>query len=338
MADRTTLEDWLEGQIAGHEGGRPLSDLVIELSAAVRSVSAMTRKGELILNAGTGGTLRETLEDGANQVLRTAAQNAPVAHFASEDLDDVLVLDGDAPLALAVDPLDAASGLDANVSTGTIFSIYPKGADPMASFLRPGREQYAAGFAMYGPRTLLVLTLGRGTAVFTLDPDTAAFILTEPALRTPEDADAFAINAANYRHWEPPVRAYIDDCIEGAEGPRRKNFNMRWVASLVSETARILVQGGLFLYPRDDRPGHQEGTLRRVFDAVPIAFIAEQCGGAATNGNGRILDTVPDSLHARAPLVFGSRSKVERLQRYHEDPDFVSTEAPLFGVRGLFRG
>jgi len=338
MADRTTLEHWLEGQIAGHAGGRPLSDVVLDLAGAIRAISVMTRKGDLVERPTPDTALRDVLEDAANQIMRTAARSAPVAHFASEDLPDVLVLDEDAPLALAVDPLDAASGLDANVSTGTIFSIYPKGADPLASFLRPGREQYAAGFAMYGPRTLLVVTLGRGTAVFTLDPDTDAFVLTEPALRTPEEASAFAINAANYRHWEPPVRAYIDDCIEGAEGPRSKDFKMRWVASLVAETCRILIQGGIFLYPRDNRPGHENGTLRRVFDAVPIAFIAEQCGGAATNGSDRILDTVPDSLHARAALVFGSRNKVERVQRYHADPDFVSDQAPLFGVRGLFRG
>lgn len=338
MPDRKTLQEWLDGQVIAPQTRQPLTEAILALADAARRISAFIRQGHLIERDDDEWSIRTVLETGANAILREAAQGASIGHFASEDDEDVVVLDPDKPLALAVDPLDGSGYLDANVVTGTIFSLYTTKEKPLESFLRPGREQVAAGYAMYGPRTILVLTLGNGTVKFTLDPATDRFLLTQPALRTPEDAAKFAINAANYRHWEPPVRAYIDDCIEGRDGPRDKDFRMRWAASLVAETHRILTLGGIFLYPRDNRPGHEQGTLRRVFDAVPIAMIAEQCGGAATDGANRILDTVPDSLHARAPLVFGSRKKVERVQRYHEDPDFKSSEAPLFGVRGLFRG
>jgi len=339
MSHRQTLDEWLDGQVAGHDGGRPLADAIMGLADGARRISARLRQGDLVeCPPGDTPGHHGALELSARTFLREGAKAASVAHFTSKGQGAVDVLDNTAPLALAVDPLDAAAGLNANVTTGTIFSIFPKASDPLASFLRPGREQLAAGYAMYGGRTQMVLTLGQGTAVFTLDPSTDRFLLTEAALRTPEDADAFAINAANYRFWEPPVRAYIDDCIEGADGPRDKDFKMRWVASLVAETNRILTEGGIFLYPRDNRPEHGRGTLRRVFAAVPIAFVAEQSGGAATDGAKRLLDTVSGDLDARAPLVFGSRKKVERVQRYHEDPDFVTSEAPLFGVRGLFRG
>ncbi|MBB4312567.1 class 1 fructose-bisphosphatase [Roseospira marina] len=338
MAEGSTLEQWLDSQCDAQEGARALSATLAILADGVRRLSAMIRQGDLIERPAVNATLRSVLENQAARVFRASAEAAPVAHLASADDTDVVTLDDAAPLALAIDPLDASNGLDGNVPTGTIFSIYPKAADPLASFLRPGREQWAAGYAMYGGRTLLVLTLGRGTAVFTLDPATDTFILTDGALTTPEDASAFAINAANYRHWEPPVRAYIDDCVEGTDGPRDKEFKMRWVGSLVAETHRILTQGGIFLYPRDNRPEHERGTLRRVFGAMPIALITEQAGGGATDGDHRLLDTVPASLHARAPLVFGSRKKVERVKRYHDDPDFNIAGAPLFGVRGLFRG
>ncbi|MQX37282.1 class 1 fructose-bisphosphatase [Roseospira navarrensis] len=338
MSQRDTLQEWLDGQVVGLQAGQAVADAILALADGARRITALIRQGHLLERDPDEWSIQTVLEDGANTILREVAESAPVAHYASEDHGDVIVLDSDGPLALAVDPLDGASHLDANVVTGTIFSLYPKAADPVASFVRSGRDLLVAGYAMYGPRTVLVLTLGHGAAKFTLDPATDRFLLTQPTMKTPEDADKFAINAANYRHWEPPVRAYIDDCIEGRDGPRDKDFRMRWASSLVAEAHRILTLGGVFLYPRDSRPGRQKGTLRRVFDAVPIAMIAEQCGAAATDGARPILDAVPEGLHDRAPLVFGSRMKVERVQRYHQDPDFATDAAPLFGVRGLFRG
>ncbi|MBB4285642.1 class 1 fructose-bisphosphatase [Roseospira goensis] len=338
MADRQTLTDWLTAQTEGRDGGASLAAALTVIADGCARISALLRGAPLATNGNGVNAIHTVVEDGAAAILEEAARDAPIAYLASEDHPDVVVLDESAPLALAVDALDGASNIDANVSTGTIFSVFPRAGLPLASFLRPAREQLAAGYVMYGPYTVLVLTLGRGTAMFALDTDGVTFRLVDPELRTPEDAATYAINAANYRHWEPPVRAYIDDCVEGRAGPRDKDFKMRWVATLTAETHRILTQGGVFLYPRDARPGHERGTLHRVFDAVPIAFIAEQCGGGATDGANRILDSVPESLHARAPLVFGSRKKVARVQRYHEDPDFVCDQAPLFGVRGLFRG
>ncbi|MBB4267391.1 class 1 fructose-bisphosphatase [Roseospira visakhapatnamensis] len=337
MADRTTLADWLAANTDDSDLGVALAQTLGALGEAAARIGHLTRTGPLLPHPDDPLSIRTAIDGQANAILIDTARSAPVAHYASEDLDDVVIMDDGAPLALAVDPLDGASSIDGNASTGTIFSLFPRAESPEASFLRPGDEQIAAGYVMHGPATLLVLTLGAGTSVFTLDPDSAAFILTQTALTTPEDAAAYAINAANYRHWDAPVRAYIDDCVEGAAGPRGKEFKMRWVASLVAETHRILTLGGVFLYPRDDRPGHEAGTLRHVFDVAPIAFVTEQAGGGAIDGTGRVLERVPRGLHARAPLVFGSREKVRRVQRYHTDPESFSSAAPLFGTRGLFR-
>jgi len=338
MANQKSLADWLARQTADMPQGEALAETIRSIADGAARLSAVIKRGPLIERPADQSSIRGIMEAQANAILLEAAKSAPVAYFASEDLEDIATLNETAPMAVAVEPLDGSSNIDANVSTGTIFSVYPRAADAEASFVRPGRDQVAAGYAMYGPHTMLVLTLGRGTAAFGLDTETREFLCVVPEVRTPEDASMFAINAANYRHWEPPVRAYIDDCVEGKSGPRDKDFKMRWVASLVAETHRILTQGGIFLYPRDARPGHEHGTLRQVFDANPIAMIAEQCGSVATTGASRILDVVPADLHSRSPLVFGSARKVERLRRYHEDPDFIGGEAPLFGVRGLFRG
>ncbi len=190
---------------------------------------------------------------------------------------------------------------------------------------------------VYGPHTALVLSLGDGVDLFVLDRKTREFRLARRALTIPPDAREFAINASNYRHWSSPVRTFIDDCLEGAEGPSGKNFNMRWVASLVAETHRIFSRGGVFLYPEDDRPGYEKGRLRLIYEAAPIAFLAEQAGGQATDGVAPILDRVPTDLHERTPLVFGASRKVARIAAYHVDPSFIRERSPLFGDRGLFR-
>jgi fructose-1,6-bisphosphatase len=245
---------------------------------------------------------------------------------------------------LIFDPLDGSSAIDADMTVGTIFSILqtPEGmAEPgIAAFLQPGTQQVAAGYAIYGPATMLVMSLGSGVDAFTLDPDSGAFILTHPDLRIKETAREFAINASNRRFWEPPVRRYFDECIEGAAGPRGVDFNMRWVASLVAEVHRTLIRGGVFLYPYDSKDPNKRGGLRLICEANPMAMLVEQAGGAASTGRRRILDIIPNELHQRIPVVLGAKLEVERLVRYHEAYDrgeAIIFEAPLFHSRSLFR-
>ncbi len=219
--------------------------------------------------------------------------------------------------------------------SGTIFAIQPAQPDGMATFLRDGRDLLAAGYFIYGPQTALVATFGAGVRLFILDRATGDFIEAPPPPAVPAQSSEYAINASNYRHWPDPVRAYIDDCLAGSEGPRGKDFNMRWVASLVAETHRIMTRGGVFLYPGDARPGYAQGRLRLVYECAPIAFLVEQAGGKASTGMTPILDRVPESLHARTPLVFGSAEKVDRITAYFDLPE--AEVSALFGNRGLFR-
>jgi fructose-1,6-bisphosphatase I/sedoheptulose-1,7-bisphosphatase len=205
------------------------------------------------------------------------------------------------------------------------------------SFLQPGTQQVCAGYAIYGPTTMLVFTFGHGVYGFTLDREIGEFILTHPDLRVPEQTSEFAINSSNARFWEPAVKRYVDECLAGKSGPRGKDFNMRWVASLVAETHRILMRGGVFLYPRDDREHGRSGKLRLLYEANPIGFVIEQAGGRASNGFGPILEVQPEGLHQRTGFVFGARREVERIERYHHDHNERPYDAPLFGSRGLFR-
>jgi fructose-1,6-bisphosphatase I len=270
-----------------------------------------------------------------------AARNAPVALYASEEIDAPAQLAADAPLVLAVDPLDGSSNIDANVAIGTIFSVLPaerpRATKATPAFPLPGARQLAAGYVVYGPRTELVLTVGCGTHAFTLDPRTRGFHLTRTALSVAPHAAEFAINVSNYRHWEETVRTYVDDCLKGADGRRGKDFNMRWIASLVAEAHRILGRGGVFLYPADARQGYAAGRLRLVYEANPIAFLIEQAGGAATDGEWRILDLEPRDTHQRTPLVFGARDEVASLQNMLRHDHALGDRSPLFGSRGLFR-
>ena len=220
---------------------------------------------------------------------------------------------------LLFDPLDGSSNIDVHVSIGTIFSVLkcPEGVTEPdeKSFLQPGRDQVAAGFAVYGPSTVLVLTVGNGTAGFTLDRELGSFVLTHPDIKVPEDTAEFAINMSNQRNWEPPVRRYIDECVQGKTGPRGKDFNMRWVASMVADVYRIITRGGIFMYPKDAK--HTAGRLRLMYEANPMSFIIEQAGGAATNGTTRILDIEPTALHQRIGVILGSKNEVDVVTRYH---------------------
>jgi fructose-1,6-bisphosphatase len=244
---------------------------------------------------------------------------------------------------LVFDP-HGSSRDDVDMAVGSIFSILraPEGVtEPdIEAFLRPGTEQAAAGYAIYGPATTLVMSLGAGVDAFTFDADSGSFILTHPDLRIAETAQEFAINASNRRFWEPPVRRYFDECVEGTAGPRGIDFNMRWFASLVAEVHRILIRGGVFLDPRESKDPTKNGRLRLIYEANPMAMLVEQAGGAASTGRRRILEIIPHELHQRIPLLLGAKLEVKRLVRYHEAYDRGEDsifEAPLFHSRTLFR-
>ncbi len=248
---------------------------------------------------------------------------------------------------LVFDPLDGSGNIDVNVAVGSIFSVLrapqeviDSGRDVTeADFLQPGCEQLAAGYALYGPTTMLMLSVGNGVAGFTLDPNLGQFMLTHPNLRIPEDTREFAINASNARFWEAPVKRYVDECLAGSTGPRGKDFNMRWIASMVAEAHRILMRGGVFLYPRDSKDPTRPGRLRLLYEANPIGFVIEQAGGRVSTGRVPMLTVQPEALHQRIGVVFGSRNEVERIERYHAEPLRADEPAhPLFSERSLFLG
>ncbi len=306
--------------------------LLIEVVArACKSISIAVGKGALGGVLGSAGTenvqgeVQKKLDVLSNEILLEANEwGGHLAALASEEMDDPHPIPHRYPKGeylLVFDPLDGSSNIDVNISVGTIFSVLrcPAGvreADEK-SFLQPGRQQVAAGYAVYGSSTMLVLTLGDGVHAFTLDREIGSFVLTASDLRIPEDTREFAINMSNLRHWEAPMRRYIDELLAGKTGPRGVDFNMRWVASMVADVHRILTRGGIFIYPRDMKDPGKAGKLRLMYEANPMAFIVEQAGGVATNGLMRILDIVPDSLHQRVPVFLGSKNEIERVTRYH---------------------
>lgn len=342
------LEDFLEG-FAFRRGERSaaVATTIKALAEAGRVMVEITRRGPLAgkLAAARGvtnfGDSRKELDLKADAIIVDALRTAPVAVIGSEEMDEPLVLAPQASLAVAIDPLDGSSNIDVNAPIGTIFSILEMpsaaaGAIDTAFFQR-GRDQLAAGFLIYGPHTALVLTLGKGTHIFTFDHVREAFVLCRHRVHVPERTREYAINASNQRHWDESIQLYVQDCQQGCEGPRGEDFNMRWIASMVAEAYRILMRGGVYLYPADARQGYAEGRLRLVYEANPIAFIMEQAGGAAVDGHARILDIVPRSLHQRVPLIFGSRAEVERIARYCAGPAAFGERSPLFRNRTLFR-
>jgi len=339
-----SLVDWLASELGATETDRALActitglaDACAQLAAIIRVGAASASHGSVVGRTNADGDNQRTLDVIANKLILEALSATPVAFYASEEEDTVMTLDAHGCLAVAVDPLDGSSNIDANISIGTIFSVFPAiPGQPDASFLRCSREQIAAGYVVYGPHTALVLTVGTGTFLFVFSDDKGQFVLARDQLSVPQATTEFAINASNYRHWYTPVRRFFDDCIAGTNGPHEKDFNMRWVASLVADTHRILSRGGVFLYPADQRQGYQYGRLRLIYEAAPIAFLIEQAGGLATDGTAPVLGTVASSLHQRTPLIFGSAQEVERIATDHGDPDFVRATSPLFRTRGLF--
>jgi fructose-1,6-bisphosphatase I len=287
------------------------------------------------------GDTQLELDMRANEIVLSELIDAPVAYLASEELELPVPINQGAPLYVAIDPLDGSSNIDTNVSVGTIFSVMPmkcdKGDTESDCFLQKGIHQLAAGYVIYGPQTAMALTLGSGTHIFTLNPDTGEFCLTHLHIQVPQDTNEFAINTSNFRRWDGHIKAYIDDCFEGTEGPHGKNYNTRWIASLVAECHRIMVRGGIFLYPGDRRPAYLSGRLRLAYECNPIAFLVEQAGGAASTGDQRVLEIEPTDIHQRAPLIFGSLHEVELLTHYYQEVHPLQERSQLFGKRGLFR-
>jgi fructose-1,6-bisphosphatase I len=274
----------------------------------------------------------------ADEMMRRALRHAPVAAILSEEAPLPETLNTDAPLCVAFDPLDGSANLENNISVGTIFSIRSRGNDILSTFFEPGTAQCAAGFIVYGPQTTLVLALGARVDIFILDRRRGEFVLTARSVRVASDTPEFAINASNRRHWHGPVRSYIDECLAGTGGGGNADFNMRWIGSLVAETLRILVRGGVFLYPADARPGYREGRLRLLYEAHPMALVMEWAGGAASTGRRRILELGAKTPHQRVPLIMGSARGVRNVAAIHEviEPMFDNSDAPLFARRGLF--
>ena len=345
MTDPVDLGAYLDRWAAGDTTRAAVAVSLIRLSEACRQISSLVCRGALAGALGTetgkqsGVDPQKDVDVRANDLIVAALKGAPVATLASEELEWALPLNPGAPLAIAVDPIDGSSNIDANLSIGTIFAILPARANGVdsSSFLQPGTQQLAAGFAVYGPFTSLVLTVGEGTQIFTLDRTSCRYLLTHASLSIPTTTREYAINASNYRHWDDPIRTYVDDCLRGRDGPRGKDFNMRWTASPVADLYRILSRGGIFLYPGDLRDGYALGRLRLVYEANPLAWIVEQAGGAASNGTERILDIVPATLHQRVPFITGSRTEVEYVVRLHHEPHGAGERSPLFARRGLFR-
>jgi fructose-1,6-bisphosphatase I len=319
--------------------------VIVALAEAARDVSKLIAAGPLAgitgLSGGTNsdGDTQKDIDIAADRMMREALLRAPVAGVVSEEAELPEVLNPDAPLCVAIDPLDGSANLANNISVGTIFSIRPRGRDIISTFFEPGTAQCAAGFFVYGPQTRLVLALDQRVDDFILNPVSHEFVLIQRGVRIEGDTAEFAVNASNRRHWSAAVRGYIDECLAGAAGMRGRDFNMRWIGSLVAETYRILTKGGVFLYPADARPGYREGRLRLLYEAHPMALIMEWAGGGATTGRARILELSARSPHQRVPLIMGSARSVHDFDVIHEgvEPLFESSDAPLFARRGLFR-
>ncbi len=308
--------------------------LLIEVvSRAIKAISINVGKGDLAGNLGDQGAgniqgeAQKKLDVIANEILLEANEwGGHLAAMASEEMEHPHPIPHRYPKGeylLLFDPLDGSSNIDVNVSVGTIFSVLkcPEGVvtPTERDFLQPGTSQLCAGFAVYGPSTVLVLTIGAGVHTFTLDRELGSFVLTQENMQIAADTGEFAINMSNMRHWQPPVKRYIEELLAGKTGPREKDFNMRWIASMVADVFRILTRGGIFMYPRDNKDPSKPGRLRLLYEANPMAMIIEQAGGAASTGRERILDIVPTSLHQRVAVVLGSKNEVERVTRYHHE-------------------
>jgi fructose-1,6-bisphosphatase I len=306
--------------------------LLNDIVTACKTISHLVNRGGLMGVLGTAGTenvqgeSQKKLDVISNDVMvKSLEWTGHLGAMASEEVEGIISIPSQYPKGkylILFDPLDGSSNIDINISVGTIFSILrcPESvSEPTENdFLQPGTQQVCAGFCTYGPTTMMVLTTGHGVNGFTLDQDIGEFILTHPNMRIPEDTTEFAINMSNQRFWKAPVKRYVEECLQGKEGPRGKNFNMRWVASMVAEVYRILTRGGIFMYPWDSRDPAKPGRLRLMYEANPMSFIVEQAGGISSTGQQRILEIKPKGIHQRVPVILGSKNEVECVVGYHQ--------------------
>ena len=351
--EKTITEFMIEEQRRFPEATGDFTALLNYVRLACKRISFIVGRGAL---AGAHGSAQATNVQGETQMkldvmsndifLRTSEYGGHLAGMVSEELEEPYQIPPEYPRGrylLCFDPLDGSSNIDINAPVGSIFSVLraPQGTEPptAADFLQPGSRQVCAGYAIYGATTMLVMTVGRGVHGFTLDRGFGEFILTHQNMRIPEETSEFAINASNERFWEPPVKRYVVECLAGPGGVRGKDFNMRWIASLVAEVHRILIRGGLFMYPKDTKDPTKPGRLRLLYEANPMAMLVEQAGGAVSEGRSRMLDLVPTALHQRVPVILGCKAEVERIERYHIEHDQGldrSYSSPLFKERSLF--
>ncbi len=333
MHTGTTLTQFIieeQRRVVGATGD--FTSLLNDIVTAIKVISNAVNKGDLMGVLGSAGSeniqgeTQKKLDVITNDVMLQSNEWAGhLAAMASEEMEDIYPIPGQFPRGkylLVFDPLDGSSNIDVNISVGTIFSVLRCPEDVIAptaaDFLQPGTKQVAAGYALYGPSTMLMLTTGQGVNGFTLDRDVGEFLLTHRNVRITPDTREFAINTSNERFWEEPVQRYVQECLQGKEGPRGENFNMRWVASMVAEVHRILIRGGIFMYPKDTKDPKMAGKLRLMYEANPMSFIVEQAGGLSSTGRERIMDIQPTGLHQRIPVILGSRNEVERVISYHK--------------------
>lgn len=309
-----------------------LTLLLNDIVTACKKISLAVSKGALLGTMGSleseniQGEVQKQLDVITNEIFISSLEwSGHLAGMASEEMEEPYEIPARYPRGkylILFDPLDGSSNVNVNISVGTIFSILrsPEGVThpSAADFLQPGTKQVCAGYALYGSSTMLVLTTGRGVNGFTLDREVGEFYLTHPDMQIPSDTHEFAVNTSNQRHWEAPVQRYVEECLKGKEGPRGRDFNMRWVASMVAEVHRILIRGGLFMYPLDSNLKEKGGKLRIMYEANPMSMIVEQAGGVSSTGRERILDLQPASLHQRVPVILGSKNEVDRLVSYHQ--------------------
>jgi fructose-1,6-bisphosphatase I / sedoheptulose-1,7-bisphosphatase len=353
LADRTTLTRFLIEERRRHpDASGELNALILDITLACKAIAARMAYGALDGVLGAEGTTnvhgetQQKLDVVAHDLfVRATEWGGQVAGMVSEELEAPHRIPERFPRGkylLVFDPLDGSSNIDINGTVGSIFSILrapdTAGGHPRTdAFLQPGTEQVCAGYAVYGPSTMLVLTVGTGVHGFTLDPRLGEFVLTRPGIRIPRAATELAVNASNRRFWEPAARRYVDECLAGRSGPRGRDFRVRWVAALVADAHRVLTRGGVFLYPRGTKDPGQPGRLRLLYEVNPIAFLVEQAGGLASTGRERVLEVAPTDLHQRIEFVFGAADEVERVEAYHREPADAGLSAPLYGTRGLFR-
>jgi fructose-1,6-bisphosphatase I len=333
MSGLTLTQFIIEEQRRHAHATGELTLLLNDVVSACKRIANQVNKGALLGTMGSldsenvQGEVQKELDVITNDIFISSLEwSGHLAGMASEEMEDPYDIPDHYPTGkylILFDPLDGSSNVNINISVGTIFSILraPAGVAQatVQDFLQPGTEQVCAGYALYGSSTMFVLTTGHGVNGFTLDREVGEFYLTHPNMQIPADTHEFAVNTSNQRHWEAPVQRYVEECLQGKEGPRGRDFNMRWVASMVAEVHRILIRGGVFMYPLDSKLKDKGGKLRLLYEANPMSFIVEQAGGQSSTGRSRILDLKPEALHQRVPVILGSRNEVERIVSYHRE-------------------